>query len=177
MHLRNAPTPLMEQFGYGEGYQYAHDVEAGVADMECMPDNLRGREFYHPRAQGREKLLAQRMDEIRAHPRRQASRRTRTMKANRSTMDHQADPQWLSWTKRLQAIAQTGLTFTRDHYDHERYEELREIAAEMMAAGAGMPDSQKVLDLFRGESGYATPKVEVRGAVISEDTNSSGAGA
>jgi putative ATPase len=66
LHLRNAPTPLMEQFGYGEGYQYAHDVEAGVADMECMPDNLRGREFYHPRAQGREKLLAQRMDEIRA---------------------------------------------------------------------------------------------------------------
>jgi putative ATPase len=55
----------MEQFGYGQGYQYAHDVEAGVADMECMPDNLRGREFYHPRGQGREKLLAQRMDEIR----------------------------------------------------------------------------------------------------------------
>jgi ADP-ribose pyrophosphatase YjhB (NUDIX family) len=83
-------------------------------------------------------------------------------------MDHQADPQWLSWTKRLQAIAQTGLSFTRDHYDQERYEELREIAAEMMAAGAGIPDSQKVLDLFRGESGYATPKVEVRGAVIRE---------
>jgi putative ATPase len=57
---------LMEQFGYGKGYQYAHDVEAGVADMECMPDNLRGRQFYHPRAQGREKLLAQRMDEIRS---------------------------------------------------------------------------------------------------------------
>src|SRR5271170_7403113 len=66
LHLRNAPTPLMEQFGYGKGYQYAHDVEAGVADMECMPDNLRGRQFYHPRAQGREKLLAQRMDEIRS---------------------------------------------------------------------------------------------------------------
>ena len=65
LHLRNAPTPLMEQFGYGKGYQYAHDVEGGVADMECMPDNLRGREFYHPRGQGREKLLAQRMDEIR----------------------------------------------------------------------------------------------------------------
>ncbi len=64
LHLRNAPTSLMKEFGYGEGYQYAHDVEQGVADMECMPDNLRGREFYHPRAQGREKLLAQRMDEI-----------------------------------------------------------------------------------------------------------------
>ena len=84
-------------------------------------------------------------------------------------MDQAADPQWLSWTKRLQAIAQSGLTYTRDHYDHLRYEELLELAAEMMAAGAGMPDSQKVLDLFRGQNGYATPKVEVRGAVIHED--------
>jgi len=65
LHLRNAPTPLMEQFGYGKGYQYAHDVEGRVADMECMPDNLRGREFYHPTSEGREKLLAQRMDEVR----------------------------------------------------------------------------------------------------------------
>jgi ADP-ribose pyrophosphatase YjhB (NUDIX family) len=83
-------------------------------------------------------------------------------------MDHQADPQWLSWTKRVQAIAQTGLTFTRDHYDQQRYEELLAIAAEMMAAGAGIPDSQKVLDLFREEHGYATPKIEVRGAVLHE---------
>ena len=66
LHLRNAPPPLMEQFGYGEGYQYAHDVEGGVADMDCLPENLRGREFYHPRQQGREKLLAQRMEEIRS---------------------------------------------------------------------------------------------------------------
>jgi putative ATPase len=65
LHLRNAPTALMEQFGYSKGYQYAHDLEGRVADMECMPDNLRGREFYRPTAEGREKLLAQRMDEIR----------------------------------------------------------------------------------------------------------------
>jgi ADP-ribose pyrophosphatase YjhB (NUDIX family) len=84
-------------------------------------------------------------------------------------MEQQADPQWLSWTKRLQAIAQTGLTFTRDHYDHERYEELREIAAEMMAAGGGLTSSETVLDLFKGETGYATPKVEVRGAVLRQD--------
>jgi len=68
-------------------------------------------------------------------------------------MDHLEDPSWLKWTKRIQAIAQTGLSFTRDHYDQERYEELQEIAAEMLAAGSGMPDSQKVLDLFRQESG------------------------
>ena len=67
-------------------------------------------------------------------------------------MDQQADPQWLTWTKRIQAIAQTGLTSTRDHYDQERYEELREIAAEMVAAGAGMANSQRVLDLFRGRA-------------------------
>jgi putative ATPase len=65
LHLRNAPTALMEQFGYSKGYQYAHDLEGRVADMECMPENLRGREFYHPTMEGREKLLAQRMDEIR----------------------------------------------------------------------------------------------------------------
>jgi ADP-ribose pyrophosphatase YjhB (NUDIX family) len=81
-------------------------------------------------------------------------------------MDHQADPPWLTWTKRLQAIAQTGLTFTQNHYDRERYEQLRAIAAEMMAAGSGMPDSEKILNLFRGEYGYATPKIEVRGAVV-----------
>jgi ADP-ribose pyrophosphatase YjhB (NUDIX family) len=84
-------------------------------------------------------------------------------------MDQQTDPQWLTWAKRLQAIAQTGLHFTRDHYDRERYEELQAIAVEIMAAGSGMADSQKILELFRREHGYATPKVEVRGAVIRDD--------
>ena len=64
-YLDEIRPALMEQFGYGEGYQYAHDVEGRVADMECMPENLRGREFYHPTSEGREKLLAQRMDEVR----------------------------------------------------------------------------------------------------------------
>ncbi|HTZ56914.1 MAG TPA: replication-associated recombination protein A [Acidobacteriaceae bacterium] len=65
LHLRNAVTPLMEKFGYAEGYQYAHDVEGRVAAMECLPENLRGRTFYHPTAEGREKQLGQRMEEIR----------------------------------------------------------------------------------------------------------------
>ena len=73
-------------------------------------------------------------------------------------MENHADPQWLSWTKRVQAIAQTGLTFTRDHYDQQRYEELLAIAAEMMAAGAGIPDSQKVLDLFRERTWIRDPE-------------------
>jgi putative ATPase len=64
LHIRNAVTKLMKQVGYGKGYQYAHDLDEKVADMECMPDNLRGREYYHPTQEGREKLLGQRMEEI-----------------------------------------------------------------------------------------------------------------
>src|ERR1700742_3962582 len=64
LHLRNAPTKLMKQLDYGKGYQYAHDVEGRVADMECLPPSLKGRRYYEPTDQGRERLLAQRMDEI-----------------------------------------------------------------------------------------------------------------
>ena len=65
LHLRNAPTKLMKQLDYGKGYEYAHDVEGRVADMECLPESLSGRRWYHPTQEGREKLLAQRMEEIR----------------------------------------------------------------------------------------------------------------
>jgi putative ATPase len=65
LHIRNAVTALMKQVGYGKGYQYAHDLDAKVADMDCLPDNLRGRQYYHPTAEGREKALGQRLEEIR----------------------------------------------------------------------------------------------------------------
>ncbi|MGA7522355.1 MAG: replication-associated recombination protein A [Acidobacteriaceae bacterium] len=65
LHLRNAPTRLMKELDYGKGYEYAHDVEGHVADMECLPESLTGRRWYFPTQEGREKLLAQRMDEIR----------------------------------------------------------------------------------------------------------------
>jgi len=65
MHLRNAPTKLMKELDYGRGYLYAHDEEGKVAEMDCLPDSLRGHTYYHPTQEGREKLLAQRMDEIR----------------------------------------------------------------------------------------------------------------
>jgi putative ATPase len=65
LHLRNAPTKLMKELDYGKGYEYAHEVERKVADMECLPESLRGRRYYHPTQEGREKLLAQRMEEIR----------------------------------------------------------------------------------------------------------------
>jgi putative ATPase len=64
LHLRNAPTKLMKSLDYGKDYQYAHDVEGRVADMECLPAGLAGRRYYHPTNEGREKMLAQRMDEI-----------------------------------------------------------------------------------------------------------------
>jgi putative ATPase len=65
MHLRNAPTKLMKELDYGKGYRYAHDEEGRVADMDCLPDSLKGRSYFQPTQEGREKLLAQRMEEIR----------------------------------------------------------------------------------------------------------------
>jgi putative ATPase len=65
LHLRNAPTKLMKELDYGKGYRYAHNEEGKVADMDCLPDSLKGRVYYHPTQEGREKLLAQRMEEIR----------------------------------------------------------------------------------------------------------------
>ena len=65
LHLRNAPTRLMKELDYGRGYLYAHDEEGKVADMDCLPDSLRGRSYYKPTQEGREKLLAQRMEDIR----------------------------------------------------------------------------------------------------------------
>jgi putative ATPase len=65
LHLRNAPTRLMKELDYGKGYLYAHDEEGRVADMDCLPDSLKGRSYYQPTQEGREKLLAQRMEEIR----------------------------------------------------------------------------------------------------------------
>lgn len=64
LHLRNAPTGLMKAIGYGKGYQYAHDLESKVADMQCLPDNLKDRAYYHPTGEGYERELQKRMEEI-----------------------------------------------------------------------------------------------------------------
>ena len=64
LHLRNAPTGLMKAFGYGEGYQYAHNLESKVADMQCLPDNLKDRVYYHPTDEGIEKRIKARLEEI-----------------------------------------------------------------------------------------------------------------
>ena len=64
LHLRNAPTGLMKGLGYGRGYQYAHDTEEKVADMQCLPDSLRDRVYYHPTNEGVEKRIRERLEEI-----------------------------------------------------------------------------------------------------------------
>jgi putative ATPase len=64
LHLRNAPTKLMKGLDYGKGYQYAHDVESKVANMQCLPDNLHDRVYYRPTKEGIEKRIRDRMDEI-----------------------------------------------------------------------------------------------------------------
>jgi putative ATPase len=64
LHLRNAPTGLMKSLGYSRGYQYAHSLESKVADMQCLPDNLKDRAYYHPTDEGVEKRIKARLEEI-----------------------------------------------------------------------------------------------------------------
>ena len=65
LHLRNAPTGLMRNLGYGTDYQYAHNYEEKITDMQCLPNNLAGRSWYRPTDQGFEQRLRTRLEEIR----------------------------------------------------------------------------------------------------------------
>jgi putative ATPase len=65
MNLRNALTGLMKSWGYGEGYQHAHQFEDAIVDMECLPPSLAGRQYYFPTDRGVEKRIRERLDEIR----------------------------------------------------------------------------------------------------------------
>lgn len=64
LHLRNAPTSLMEELHYGEGYEYAHNNENKLTKMQCLPDSLKDREYYQPTTQGAEAGVATRLREI-----------------------------------------------------------------------------------------------------------------
>ena len=74
---------------------------------------------------------------------------------------------WLSWAIEIQSLSQAGITYTKDLYDKERYERLREISAEMLKEKTNVP-LEKVKDLFCNETGYQTPKIDTR-AVIFKD--------
>jgi ADP-ribose pyrophosphatase YjhB (NUDIX family) len=76
-----------------------------------------------------------------------------------------AIPDWLDWAQRLQAVAQTGLHYDAHPFDKLRYEEVMQIAAEMLAAGGG-GDLPAVQDLLMHDRGHSTPKIDVRGVVF-----------
>jgi ADP-ribose pyrophosphatase YjhB (NUDIX family) len=79
------------------------------------------------------------------------------------------EPVWLVWARELQAIAQTGLTFATNGYDRERYTAIRSLAAQIMATQSDA-DFGRVEALFAEQAGYATPKVDVRGAIFDENS-------
>lgn len=75
---------------------------------------------------------------------------------------------WLKWAIEIQSLAQSGLAYTKNVYDIERYERLREIAAEMIAEKSDI-SLEKVKDLFCSETGYQTPKLDTRAAIFQND--------
>lgn len=75
---------------------------------------------------------------------------------------------WIDFAMRIQSIAQAGLQYGKDKYDKERYEQLRQISAEMLSAKTDIPVN-KIYDLFCNEEGYQTPKVDTRAAVFIDD--------
>ena len=76
-----------------------------------------------------------------------------------------AEPEWLTWVREMAAIAQNGLTFAQDPYDRERYAQLRALSARIAEAHTGI-DAARIAEIFAAEIGYATPKIDVRGAVF-----------
>ena len=78
-------------------------------------------------------------------------------------------PKWLLWARELQAAAQSGLTYTESPYDRARYADMQALAARMMAEGSDA-DLAVIEGLFAQQSGYATPKVDVRGAIFREQS-------
>lgn len=82
--------------------------------------------------------------------------------------DNTNPPQWLLWAREIQALAQSGYHYAEDEYHRERYQRLNEIAAEMFVSHSDL-EYEPVVDLFSKQIGYATPRVDVRGAVFLDD--------
>jgi putative ATPase len=90
LHLRNAPTQLMKGLGYARGYQYAHDLENKVADMQCLPENLREREYYAPTNEGVERRIRERMEEIKTARRPSEAREQRAKTGAKSRSEKES---------------------------------------------------------------------------------------
>ena len=78
------------------------------------------------------------------------------------------EPKWLEWAKQLQSIAQAGLTYSKDKFDLERFELIREISVDMLSQQADI-DRTIIKELFANETGYATPKVDVRSVIFNDN--------
>jgi len=78
------------------------------------------------------------------------------------------EPKWLSWAKQLQSIAQAGMTYSKDKYDIERFQQIRDLSVEILSEYTGI-NNEKIDKLFCNEVGYQTPKVDIRGAIFKED--------
>lgn len=78
------------------------------------------------------------------------------------------EEKWLSWAKRLQSIAQAGIEYSKDKYDIERFEEIRDLSCEILKEYTDIP-KDKIKDLFCNEVGYQTPKVDVRSAIFKDN--------
>jgi ADP-ribose pyrophosphatase YjhB (NUDIX family) len=81
-----------------------------------------------------------------------------------------SEPQWLAWAKRIQAIAQAGLTYSESSYDRDRYQALRVLSVEIMASHLELADGERprLAELFASDHGYPTPKVDVRAFVAAD---------
>lgn len=80
-----------------------------------------------------------------------------------SSLGFAGEPRWLAWAKALHSVAQNGLHYAANDYERERYEQVERIVAEMLAAQTGSEDLRPILDLLRHDTGYVTPKTDVRG--------------
>ena len=83
-------------------------------------------------------------------------------------MSKQKMPQWLTWAREIQALSQTGLMYSKDDYDTQRYNRYAEIAAEISERSSNLQKDFLIKNFLR-QPGYATPKVDVRGAVIKDN--------
>ncbi len=78
------------------------------------------------------------------------------------------EPKWLNWAKQLQSLAQAGLTYSKDKYDIERFQQIRNLSVEILSEYTGI-SNEKIEDLFCNEIGYQTPKIDIRGAIFKEN--------
>jgi len=89
------------------------------------------------------------------------------MESNNQDQQRSIIPDWLEWAREIQSISQTGLHFAENHYQKERFSRLLEISAEIVSAQSNL-DRAEMIELFNSQIGYATPRVDVRGAVFKD---------